>query len=405
MQKEKRAKPKMKIVMVGLLCNSNIGDRLLFDCSEFLLKQCLGSEDITFEKLDFHARKTVENESSRRGTDTDGLRNKINRLLGHQTNNYLLNFLKFHIWKKSRGKAVIKYYNEHLANCDLLFFIGGGTLSYHLDYDWSRYYFILTQLAAKKRIPVIMNGIGVESRYVFWDYRARLYRKALNSLMVKAISTRNNKPDMLQGYMLESSLECCCVADAAVWAAETFSVKKAISKIYGIGVIAAKRFDECKREISSENYEEYLVNLVELLNRNNREWEFFTNGAHIDNDYLEYLCEKYNISKSRIRMPSTGKELTEVIAKYSVIITSRLHSCITACSLDIPFVAVVWNDKLKMFAEALKCSERAVDIELNAEKVFDLAVRAEQDGYDEYVRETFRNTDVKFLKEAIANIF
>lgn len=394
----------MKIVLAGLLYNSNIGDRLLFDSSEYILRKCLPSETIEFDRMDFHARKEVSNEPCSPTINKKGIKSTINKLISQQTSNYIINFLKYNIWCKTRGRNIVEYYKEHLKGCDLLFFIGGGTLSYHLDYDWSRYYYILSVLAAEQNIPIIMNGLGVESSFNRFDYRAHMYKKALNAKSVKAISTRNSNNTMLLGYIEKTPLKGRCVADSAIWAAEAFNIKKRESECIGIGVIAAQRFDDCHRKITSNQYESYLVSLIQLLEKYNRKWELFTNGAKIDNDYVEMICEKYKINKTNVIIPSNGGELVDTVSKYSVIVTSRLHSCIVACALDIPFVSIVWNDKLKMFADALKCPNRAIEDDLSLNKVMSIILESESTGYDENVRSTFRMTTIDYLKEALTEL-
>ena len=73
------------------------------------------------------------------------------------------------------------------------------------------------------------------------------------------------------------------------------------------------------------------------------------------------LCKKFGLPKSKMmRTPNSPRELVYNISQLGGIITSRLHSCIVSYSLDIPFVAIAWNDKLYRFAERINHPEAVV---------------------------------------------
>lgn len=59
-----------------------------------------------------------------------------------------------------------------------------------------------------------------------------------------------------------------------------------------------------------------------------------------------------------------------MIQSFKVVFAARLHACITSFALDIPFVGLLWDNKLRMFAKTMKITDAFCEIEdLDAEKV------------------------------------
>ena len=80
------------------------------------------------------------------------------------------------------------------------------------------------------------------------------------------------------------------------------------------------------------------------------------------------------------------------------MITSRLHSCVPAYSLDVPFVALAWNKKLKYFAENISVPERVIESDrFNADTIVEEFYKAMEKGYDNGFREAYKQTDMEFV--------
>ena len=75
--------------------------------------------------------------------------------------------------------------------------------------------------------------------------------------------------------------------------------------------------------------------------------------------------------------PETPRELVELIASFRSIIGFRLHSHIIAASLDIPSVALVWDQKLPSFFAAMELKNRCFTIRDSAADVVDALEAAE----------------------------
>ena len=73
--------------------------------------------------------------------------------------------------------------------------------------------------------------------------------------------------------------------------------------------------------------------IIDSLSKANVNLEIFTNGDTEDTGYTRSLYSKL-CPKVKLTIPTIPKELTRTVSSNKGIITSRLHSCIIAYSLD-----------------------------------------------------------------------
>lgn len=297
-------------------------------------------------------------------------------------------------------------YEKELKDADLIIIMGAGTLKYHVRLDFGPYYGLVSKYAHEHGIPVVVNCAGVESKYDESDYRCRRFSSILNSEPYRYITTRD-EVDELRKYIKNGKTEVAKIADVGTWASEAYNIKRdENSNTIGIGVIAAERFVEFKRGISIDEYVNEIVKTVRAIEERGDSWKLFTNGCTEDNSTAVLVCRCLGKAPEDILVvPTTPKELVETISQFKGIITSRLHSCIVAYSLNVPFVAISWNNKLKYFAENIHCPERIVTAEnLNAEYIIDRFDEALEKGYDLDHKEAYRLSDLEYMKKYLALI-
>lgn len=195
------------------------------------------------------------------------------------------------------------------------------------------------------------------------------------------------------------------MADIGVWSSETFDIQKdQNSNLVGIGMITYKRFAEFKKGVSHEQYNQTIIDIIKLLESNGVRWKMFTNGVNADYENAVEVCNSLNLKpEDCIVEPHTPYELVKIISGFKGIITARLHSCIVAYSLDIPYIALSWNNKLNYFSDSIGYPERTVTHEnFSAKQIIERYIVAENEGYDESSRASYKEIDVDYFKKYLS---
>lgn len=397
----------MKIALIGEYYSYNLGEPLLFACCESIIKELDYSVEV--EKLDFFGRTSREDKFKEKGGVWGlhfGVRviRKLCKMAGLTT--IILDEWE---WKLGKDKKRLeKFFQEKFkqGNYDGIIIMGAGTLKYDVRLNFEPYYRIVVKTAERLHIPVYINCVGVESRFNPSDRRCMKFQECLSSSAVKIITTRDDL-DTLKKYVKNPETQVDKIADIGVWAAETYGMKKAASaECVGLGMITPERFREFGRKAVYQKYEKLWMEIIRELDRKNVAWKIFNNGDTCDAAFAEKLCalagkpvEEYVIT------PENPKELVETISRFRGIITSRLHSCIVAYSLNIPFVAISWNNKLQFFGREIRVPERIIgETELDKTIILDKFNRALEEGYDMEFRNKFRETSREAIRSYLESI-
>lgn len=402
-----------KIALVGLLSEKTIGDRLLCEVTKSLLKKQYG-EDILFSEIDYFGRNEFieSHDNSLCGSKSVSVMMKIKekyRKFILETN---CNYLKNRVYKKEYKKFFASqgtiffmkpYFDRKLESVELVIFCGGGTIMYDSRLDFSKYYKRVFNAVKEKNIPIAVMGAGIESKYNQKDARCQMFTQTLNDDCLKLISTRDDI-DELNKYIKNPKIETSKIADVGVWASDVYDIKKnGDSKIIGIGVIVADRFVEHHTGILPEEYNEALVDTIRKLEARGEIVEIFNTGNPEDEAYAKHICKLAGKNPDNVKTAKKPKDILEIISNYKGIISSRLHSCIPAYSMDIPFVAISWNNKLKYFAQEINVTERVIEKDrLNADNIIEVFDKAIKEGYDNDFREKYKQTDLEFIDKCLA---
>lgn len=227
----------------------------------------------------------------------------------------------------------------------------------------------LLDVSAKKNITVVLNAVGVEG----YDPNSIRCSKIKNSLTeavhrgtLKYISTRDDLETLLNYIPRNSWSICKKVADPAVWISEAFDVKKHGLETIGVGVIREQIFVDNGQNFSSlQLYKLYIQTILMLKERGFQSIELFTNGQFADNLFAKRLYDDLTskgISVS-LKIPDDPRGLVDMIASYEGVLTARLHSCVIAYSLEVPFIGIVWNEKLKFFGKSVGMEENFIGLD------------------------------------------
>ena len=253
----------MKINLVGLLYDRNMGDPLLFDCTRYLLKTIIGSEncskdhitpkEITIENTDILQRDTFCQQMNQIEEEKNVQREKY-RKVKHILGERIFVLIKDVILFLSRAKGIRRfrnseyrrelddYYQKKFLGADCVIIIGAGTFKYHARMDFGGYYESIISVCHKLEIPVIISCVGIESMYDRLDPRCYRFVKCVNHPIVKYITTRDKLSHIIP-YIKTPHLKINQCTDVGVYASKAYNITKDIhSKIIGIRIITHNRF-------------------------------------------------------------------------------------------------------------------------------------------------------------------
>lgn len=381
-------KTNLRVCFLGLYKESNLGDEVITCCTEELYAQYLGPKvECTRLYLD-KAEKLMH---------FNWILKRINSLFWHLTSRDLYE----QIYKYEAIALSTIYFARNLKRFDLVVVNGGGLIKFtHQFFGYSIQ--ALLNCCSRKNIPVVINAVGVEE-YDSVNVKCQYLKQALRSPSLYYISTRDNLDTLINNYFDgQPIIPCRQVCDPAVWASEIYKIKsKPNTNVVGLGIAWFDIFSAHYYRLSDNEAEQLYVNIVEMMIQNGHEVELFTNGAENDNaaaKHVQNRLKERNIEVA-FRAPVNDTNLIEIISQYKAIVATRLHSCIIAYSLNIPAIGLVWNPKLSLWGENIKCKDWYFSKDYKASEIIKALETALFRKYDSTVRNKYRNTIVDSINE------
>ncbi len=380
----------MKILLLGLYYSENKGDALLTDCVAARIRRSFPDSELTV--CDLFGRTGWKTAS---GGEEAELKKRIfkNKLRTFASN--------YTPWDKMYSHEQYLY-EMHRADiervmsisCDCVVFAGGQLFMDDLALVVSSY---IDHFAAME-IPVIINAAGWGpfcSRHI----RERLAQSLQNRWTID-LSVRDHASAIsrLVGRKVPER------ADFGLFADITYGIHRdPQSNRTGLGIMYAPT-------ISRGKMIRFWEGLILQLARKGIAWTLFTNGYPSDEEFardvLKQLPEEcFNTGKNRrdylLPSPGTPREMTAQISSFQSLISMRLHSHIVAASLEIPSVAITWDDKLPEFFRMLGYPERCLSILESADQVISMITQAQRDGIDRATVNALREAADKSLVSSI----
>jgi len=400
-----------KAVVVGLIEDTNIGDRILIESARYLYS--LIHPEFEYEVFDLKGRSskgTTETESFHAFFYSGLVAVKkimvmlVKKVAGKRERD-LRNIYTYCLWQIRKQRAAA-FFETKLKDTDLIIFGGGGIIEYE-HYDCYLHLDLITTIAEKYSIPILYNAVGFNGNIRADDFRYKLLYGALNSGQVKYISVREY-PEKLQRILGgNAGFNIRCVCDSAVWSREAFGINTNSGKermIIGVNVIRPQIFNEHGCAIAEEDVYRLYSNIINELERRNLRWQLFTNG--VDSDYAmgECLLNKLGIKDENAILPVTNNpaEYLQRLTVYAGCICARMHASICCYSLKIPTVSLSWNEKINHFYSAIGYSGRCFSPrEFEAVTIVDRLQSAIADGYDRKRYDEYRDTVKTAIRESI----
>lgn len=369
----------MKILVLGWYYSPNLGDAVLNECTASLLR-------LHFPQAQIVIRDLIGRQSFpiAAGTGIQRFHSRCGQVL-YKT------LTRLGCWNQYLVRHRADLDRIAAEDCNMVVFAGGQLFMDSL----AIYIYDLTERFAARDIPVFFNACGMgPSRGS--TVRKRL-AQALQRPNVKYCSCRDNV----------ALLNRCCgrevavfAGDPALWADKVFDISKdPQAKTVGLGILLPNSLPP-KRVLA------FWRRLIRTMERRRIPWKLFTNGAPTDMAFARQLLgsmPELNGSEAAYLCPApkTPEELVQLIAGFGSLIAFRLHSHIIAAALDIPSVALLWDDKLLFFFDKLGRPERCLTIDAPPEGVLAALVQARLEGIDRPALEIQRQDAARQLLEAM----
>ncbi|MDS1993571.1 polysaccharide pyruvyl transferase family protein [Vibrio parahaemolyticus] len=375
-----------KLVMVGYTHDTNLGDQVIADSAEYLIKKNIIDNEFSVER--FNLNYSNEFNSFKR------LKRKvINKILSRLSSSSSFDY-KVGCYKRD--------YKNKFNDASAIVFAGGGMIKFKYQDCWA-HISALVDTVANKPCPIFFNAVGVEG-YDQSNYKCRLLKESLNHSAIKMVTTRDDLSLLNDGYIENGYIKTAQVADSAVFSSEVYGIQKKSRDVVGLGLVRARIFKDNGIDLDRTQVIELYASLISGLEARGQPYQLFTNGLKSDVDILEDL-ETYLGKQLNVIEPQTPRELVELISTFKCTIAARLHACIISYSLTVPVVGLVWNNKVKMFGECIGYPERFFSHQdFDANEIIDRLTLSVAEGYEPNHYERYRETVNTSINKMISMI-
>ncbi len=364
----------MNILILGAYDSVNLGDPVICECVAAMLQRNFPDAHITI-------RDVISRDRHRAFSDI-GIKTLEKRRIKMNICRFSSRYLGIDLTLRTETNRfnANRRHLEQIFNvpCDLVVFAGGQMFM-------DRYALFLEACILhfqKQGIPVILNACGTgpaHSRTI-----AKRLKHALMQDCVKHISCRDDVHKVNLLY-LEKNKKAIPTYDAALSSyvvyTNAYNKEETHTKdTVGLGVIYPNG-------VSFHKSLRFWRRVIRQLEKQNIPWKIFSNGDSIDLEFarkiLSTMPEFSGLEDTCICPRDVEPEgLVHTISEFSSLISFRLHSHIIAASLDIPTVAIVWDEKVPFFFKKIGCSERCFTVDASAEEVVLALHQAKKKGYD-----------------------
>lgn len=385
--------------VVGLTTNENVGDYLLVEAAKYLLRS--HDPDTLLVDIDVDPRSVEIHSARQRATHRiseamRALRRPILTVFRGARFAYYYDTLT---WRIRLGKHL----ERKIKGLDALVFAGGGFIKFKtqgLNYLTE----LIISIAQKNRVPVMMNAVGVEG-YSDEDIRCQKLKLALNSDVVKVITTRDDIETLNSSYIAREGIVTDRVGDPVFWLPEMNIVegtkRRAGSSRIGINLINPNNFSTYGGAATRDSIVNFYCNLIAELQARDADFCLFSNGMTVDQRFGQDLVRRMNLREDQlIPQPITSVDFVELVLGFDIILSARMHAGITAYALDVPVVGLIWGEKLQFFTQITGLSDRYFrEDELDFRKIADLLIDNNLPRPDQERRSELRDRTRKYISE------
>lgn len=341
-----------KIALVCLETINNGGDDILAETMRYLLE----GEGASVRKIQ------IEPDYEEKWSHLnlfEKLEYRITRRL-----NRLLKGKSFFIQRRFYSRFLRDYFRDEFTGFDGIV-VALGMFKFRTQ-KFSFLFDAITDAAERLGVPVMLNSMSI-ARPDANDKRYHQLVKALNRPAVKLITTRDGEwglERLREHYIKRKDLAADWAGDPGLWAAEAYGAVKKDGGVTGINLIRPKIIGAYLNDVTPEEMHAFYAGLIAELERKKVNWVLFSNGVEDDYEFGRGLIADLGLDENRLLpRPKNAGELVETIAGFSRILGVRLHACIVAAALGVPFIGLSWDDKLRYFAKTMGLEENFIEVE------------------------------------------
>lgn len=391
-----RLRSHIRIVLVGLLHDTNLGDPAIFQTTRHSIQEYCRQRQIkvNFGYIDIGIYKLPKYRCQALGRLYEKVRNRLWRLL------FKRSFTQDDLVKLACVMTIKK-------NSSAVIFVGGSMIKYKRQKYLHRMIEIVLNRADKLKVPVMFSGVGVEGFDDNNEICMRL-KASLNRECVKVITVRDDIKMLLSSYLsANSSIRTAKVSDAACSLKKLYSPFSCEKDTVGLGVIRGDIFAEYGNCISDEEILNLYLDIYRQIIKVGKKCIIFTNGAIKDYDFAKRLASlikgKDNSDEILFPRPQTVEDLVGIITRCEAVVATRLHAAIIAYAYEIPFVGLVWNPKQRFFGESIGLPDRFFDVsEFNAWQIVNKLLCAIDAGYPDNMQ-AYRESNAKEIEKFLSD--
>lgn len=352
----------VRIGLVGLPYDDNLGDPLMIECVRELcikeLSNIYNFREIEFEVIDLMAREDKENIPLNQNIRYFG--SKILKKLSRDEHA----FQRYEIMSFNYGKKKLfrNYYEAKISKVDFVIIVGGALITYRYNRNFHSPMAELISVAESLNKKVIINSVGIENGFDLSYESCKMVKKYLNSRCVVGISTRDDFETLVKYLDFPNDKIIELAADSAVFSNEIFKdIVKEKNYTLGLGIISPDKFNQYSESNLKSKYISIMRGILLRCVKEEINFCLFTNGHSKDYEFAKELIHEFNLSNEKLLPKAANhRELVCQISQFDKIIASRLHSCILAFSMNIPFVGIDWNGKIKFFSKIISRADFVV---------------------------------------------
>lgn len=381
----KALKNNRPLVICTLRYSSNLGDGVIGDCLEHLVKVVDPARDV--RHLDMAGRLAFSTETQQLGYRPD-----VAKAVFYHCPPIFRPLLTLLAWPALFRPSIERAWEATRPEKPFDLVFGGGQMLSDLALNFPLKFAFVAQLASRQNASMAISAVGVSKR---WSPIGRmLFRRALTTSGVKTYSVRDAQSRAnLEAHVKALKGRVVTTVDPGVWAAEVYGIQPnpmpAADIRVGLGVsdpseLAA--YSTAPETFTEGRMLAYWSEVVRRLRGLGHKAVLFTNGSEEDEAFLNRLADRLTgdgIAFDRLTRATRPRQLADHFRRFDALVSHRLHANIIAFSAGIPSVALVWDDKVRAFTALAGREVWTLNAGADATETVDLVIASARAGVDE----------------------
>lgn len=385
----------MKISIFNVKYSDNLGDGIIAECLESLLKQYI--PDCEILSIDLTGRESFGGKGTLSSTVKEGKLRSFLMSAYAKLPDWFRLFLFTKASQRIIKKTLSPYWLKQINQSDIVIVGGGQLFCNHMLYFPIRLDALALELN-KTNKPMAIYGVGVDKS--FSDKASRLLSTITKDKKLFFASVRDEDSKDSWNTHFDSYTNVV-TRDPGLLTYEVYAdniQKEHVNKnIKTVGINLMKDSTAVLNQTGENRIplnENLFYDVGTILAKQGFNVVYFTNGAPVDEAVKEIIKNKIKNSEfkdftniSFIDRLINPTDLAVTISKLDVLIAHRLHANILSYSLKIPHTGIGWSIKMNSFFDAIDRSKYFIpaDLNLNAEVVVNKAIETLNEGINELV--------------------